>query len=333
MDPFTHLLFGYLVTFGVWGPSGIQYVVAGALAGGLPDADILLYPLARWVPAVRHRGLSHSIVGVSVIAVVGAFVLPPVFGTVLGASYGVGSTFYFFVAMELGGLSHILLDSLDHWSIPPFAPFSNTEYHLDAERIMNLGAMIFTVVSYVLLIYEQGQVARWVWAVTGWTLLALAGLYLAIRLYARWRVGIARRREGFSAVIPQADPRYFLLVDDDNGTPLRRLRVARYDLLRGRRGPIRTLEVPVVADAAGPVPDLASAYARSYPAALKESWILGETHHFAEARPTPSGFEVHWFSLEFVAFGRASGILADVDRTTGEVKLRSKWMVPWGGIA
>lgn len=333
MDPFTHLLFGYLVTFGVWGPSGIQYVVAGALAGGLPDADILLYPLARWVPAVRHRGLSHSIVGVTVIAAVGAFVLPPVFGRVLGASYGVGSTFFFFVAMELGGLSHILLDSLDHWSIPPFAPFSDTEYHLDAERIMNLGAMVFTVVSYALLIYEQGHVARWVWALTGWTLLALAGAYLAIRLYARWRAGLARRREGFSAVIPQADPRWFLLVDDDHGAPVRRLRVAKYHLLRGELGPVRTLELPVPAPSTGPIPDLATAIARSYSPALEESWILGETHHFAEARESPTGFEVHWFSLEFVTFGRAAGVIADVDARAGTVLVRSKWMTPWSGVA
>ncbi|HEY6238113.1 MAG TPA: metal-dependent hydrolase, partial [Thermoplasmata archaeon] len=105
MDPFTHFLLGYLITFGVWGPGQIQYVVAGALAGGLPDADVIFYPLSRRFPALRHRGLSHSIVGVTIIAVVGVFAVPPVLASVLGASYGVGSPLLFFVALEAGGLS------------------------------------------------------------------------------------------------------------------------------------------------------------------------------------------------------------------------------------
>jgi membrane-bound metal-dependent hydrolase YbcI (DUF457 family) len=328
MDPFTHLLFGYLIGFGIWGPGQMQFVVAAALAGGLPDADVLLYPLARWVPAVRHRGLSHSIVGVTVIAAVGTFVLPPVFAHFLGASFGSGAPIYFFLALEVGGLSHILLDSLDHWSIPPFAPFSNQEYHLDAERIMNLGAMVFTVGSYAGMIYERGRASLWVWEVTTWTLLALAALYLGIRLLARWRAGIARRREGFGAVIPQANPFVFLLVDDDREGPCLHLRVGRYHLLRGFTAPPQTIDVPRTPDASGAVRDATDALERSYAPALAESWTLGETHPFAEVAAIPSGFEVFWYSLEFMVFGRASGVVARVDGATGAVQVRSAWRVP-----
>ena len=331
MDPFTHLLFGYLITFGIWGPGQMQYVVAGALAGGLPDADVLLFPLARRFPTLRHRGLSHSIVGVTVIAAVGTLVLPPVFGRLLGASFGVGSPVLFFLAMEAGGLSHVLLDSLDHWSIPPFAPFSDREYHLDAERIMNVGAMVFTVASYAAMIYERGRTPLWVWEWTSWVLLGLASVYIAIRVIARWRAGLARRREGFSSVIPQANPLVFLMVSEVQAGPELSIRVGRYDLLRGFRGAPSSIKVVPRSTGTGPVLDGAGAMDRSYEAALKESWILGETHHFGEVTLVPGGFEVYWYSLEFVAFGRASGVAARVDGATGAVQVKSSWRRPRGG--
>src|SRR5208337_5545527 len=68
MDPFSHLLLGYLLGFGLWGPSGLPYVVAAAVGGALPDADVALFPLSDRFPLLRHRGISHSIVGVTLIA-------------------------------------------------------------------------------------------------------------------------------------------------------------------------------------------------------------------------------------------------------------------------
>ncbi|MGA7650021.1 MAG: metal-dependent hydrolase, partial [Thermoplasmata archaeon] len=75
MDLFSHVLVAYLLTYGVFGPQP-QYLAAGALAGGLPDADALFFPLAKRFPILRHHGITHSLTGVTVVAVVGAFIAP-----------------------------------------------------------------------------------------------------------------------------------------------------------------------------------------------------------------------------------------------------------------
>jgi membrane-bound metal-dependent hydrolase YbcI (DUF457 family) len=328
MDPFTHFLLGYLITFAVWGPGQLQYVIAGALAGGLPDADVIFFPLSRRFPSLRHRGMSHSILGVTVIAGAGTFLVPPLLGWVFGDGYGAGSPVFFFLALEFGGLSHVLLDALDHWSIPAFAPFSKREYHLDADRIVNLGAMVFTVVSYSLLIYERGRAPVWVWAATSWVLLGAALLYISVRLVARWRAGVACRREGYSSVVPQANPLVFLLVDEKREGTGVTLRFGRYHFLRGFRYPPQALELSDPPGGAGPVRDGHDALERSYGPSLKESWVLGETLHFGEVRGLTSSYEVFWYSLEFTWFGRAAGVLASVDAVTGEIRTKSLWRAP-----
>ncbi|MCI4329930.1 MAG: metal-dependent hydrolase, partial [Thermoplasmata archaeon] len=76
MDLFTHVVFAYLLSFVIWGPAAPQYIAAGALAGGLPDADALLFPLARRFPLLEHHGITHSILGVTLVAAAGSFLLP-----------------------------------------------------------------------------------------------------------------------------------------------------------------------------------------------------------------------------------------------------------------
>lgn len=328
MDPFSHFLLAYLLNFGLYGTGGLQYVTAGALAGGLPDADVIFYPISRRFPLLRHRGISHSIVGVTAIAAVGTLVVPSVLGGVFGAAFAVGSPLFYFFALEVGGLSHVFLDALDHWSVPIFAPFSEHEYHFDADRIFNLGAMIFTVGAYVAMLSERGRTPLWVWQYTAWILLALALIYFALRLTARWRAGIAQRREGFTDVIPQVNPFVFLLVEERTTPEGRLVRYASYHLLRGFVTPPMHLLISSAPAASGPVRDIADAVQRSYGPSLKESWVLGETHHFAEVRQRAGGFDVHWYSLEMVVFGRAGGVIASVNGTTGVVQAKSSWRAP-----
>lgn len=328
MDPFTHFLLAYLLNFSLFGTGGLQYVTAGALAGGLPDADVVFYPISRRFPLLRHRGISHSIVGVTVIAAVGTLVVPWLLAWIFGAAFAVGSPLIYFVALEIGGLSHVFLDALDHWSVPIFAPFSEHEYHFDADRIFNLGAMIFTVVAYAAMLYERGRTPLWVWQFTAWILLGLALIYFAVRLTARWRAGIVQRREGFTDVIPQVSPFVFLLVEERTSPEGRTMRYAPYHLLRGFVTPPKQLFLPSRPAAEGPVHDSADAVQRSYAPSLKESWVLGETHHFAEVRQRPGGYDVHWYSLEMVAFGRAGGVIAAVDAATGAVVAKSSWRAP-----
>jgi membrane-bound metal-dependent hydrolase YbcI (DUF457 family) len=328
VDPFSHILLAYLFGFGVFGPQGLQFVVASALAGALPDADVAFFLLSTRFPWLRHRGISHSIVGVTGIALGGTFVVPPALGWAFGPSFGTGPHLFYFIALEIGGLSHILLDAMDHWSVPIFAPFSKHEYHFDADRIMNFGAMGFTVFAYGIMIYERGRVALWVWELTTYLLLLVTAIYLVVRVTARWRAGVARARLGFAAVIPQSDPLRFILYQKSESDREVRLRFAQYHLTRGARGPAESVVVPRDIPPTAGTDTPASALARSYAPALRASWILGETHHFAEARPTPGGFLVFWYSLEMAFFGRAAGVLARVDAITGAVTTRTAWRHP-----
>ncbi len=328
MDPFSHMLLAYLLSFGAFGPGGLQYVVAGAFAGALPDLDVVFLPVSRYVPLLRHRGISHSLLGVTVLAVVGTFVVPRGIAWAFGSAFAVGAPWAYFVALELGGLSHVLLDAMDHWSVPIFAPFSKVEYHFDADRIMNVGAMSFTVISYGVMLYERGRVPIWLWALTTYLLLVLAVTYLIVRLTGRWRIEGVRRREGFTDVIPQANPFVFLLVEERSSPDRGLIRYAKYHFLRGFLGPPRSLDLPRREPPAGPVSDPEDAVRRSYAAALAGSWVLGETHHFAEARPSAGGYEVFWHSLEMTFWGRSAGIIARVDAATGRVETESRWRAP-----
>jgi hypothetical protein len=333
MDPFSHILLAYLLGFGLWGPQGLQYVVASAFGGALPDADVLLYPLSTRFPLLRHRGISHSIVGVTILAGVGMVVVPHALAWAFGPRFGAGTLVDFFVALEIGGLSHVLLDAMDHWSVPIFAPFSQQEYHFDADRIMNFGAMSFTVFSYAVMLYERGRVALWLWEVTAWFLLLAVAIYFVVRLLARWRAGIARARLGFDHVIPQANPLVFLLYAKSEADGSVHLRSARYHLLRGLLASPESLTIPLTI-APGQLPSTPeAALARSYGPALAKSWILGETHHFAEIRATASGFAVFWYSLEMAFLRRAAGVAVEVDSKTGSVTARTTWRDPRTALA
>jgi len=328
MDPFSHLLLGYLLGFGIWGPGGLPYVVAAAIAGALPDLDVALYPLSRRFPLLRHRGVSHSIFGVTVIAAVGCFVIPPLMAWGFGPALGQGSLLEYFAALEIGGLSHVFLDSLDHWSVPIFAPFSPVEYHFDVDRIVNVGSMAFTVIAYVVLVYERGRVPVAVWSDTTWIFLGAALFYFAVRILGRWRAGVVQRREGFSSVIPQGNPFLFVFFGEDRTPEQIRLRTARYHLLRGFVTPPRSVEMPLQPPVEPATKSEQAAMARSYPVALSASWMLGETHHFAEVRSLPDYFEVFWYSLEVSFWGRSAGVLARVDASTGKVTTRNRWRSP-----
>jgi len=328
MDPFSHLLLGYLLGFGVWGPSGLPYVIAAAIAGALPDLDVALYPLSRRFPLFRHRGVSHSLLGVTVIAAVGCFVVPPVMAWGLGPAFGQGSLLDYFLALEIGGLSHVFLDSLDHWSVPVFAPFSPVEYHFDVDRIVNVGSMAFTVIAYGTLIYERGRVPVSVWSDTTWIFLGAALFYFAVRILGRWRAGRVQRREGYTSVIPQGNPFVFVFFGEERTPEQLRLRTARYHLLRGFVAPARSVEVPLRPPAEPATKSEGEALARSYPVALSESWMLGETHPFVEVRSLPDHFDVFWYSLEVSFWGRFAGVLARVDASTGKVTTRNRWRSP-----
>ena len=336
MDPFSHLLLGYLLGFGLWGPNSLNYVVAAAVAGGLPDADVALYPLARRFPLLRHRGISHSIVGVTIIAVVGTWLVPWALGLAFGPAFAAGAAWAYFVSLEVGGLSHVLLDAMDHWTVPIFAPFSDREYGFDADRIANFGAMSFTIAAYAILLYEHNRAPLWAWEVTSWVLLAAVGTFFVVRLGARWWIEGPRRKGGYTSVVPQVNPFCFLLYAEKTVAPgVLEMRYARFDLLRGGLLPRGSVKGFTEKYDGHPAPTAAEAIAISFGPAMKKSWFLAETNRFARSRATNLGFEVFWYSLEMSFWGRAAGVLAEVDSNGSLVSVRSAWRNPnrFGQIA
>lgn len=319
MDLFTHVIFAYLLSFVIWGPAAPQYIAAGALAGGLPDADILLFPLTRWFPSLHHRGIVHTILGVTLIAAVGSFLVPylPYFTH--------ASTLLYFVAMEIGGLSHLVLDGFTNYAVTPLLPFSKRVLRLGADLAVNLVTIVLTAGTLVVLVLEHGTVAFNVWVETVWILIAIYGGYLVVRGVARWRAGLARRREGFQDVLPSASPWSWLLVDESDTPDRYRLRYRALELA-GRSSPSEhRLEVTKLPVAPGPVDSPQAALDRTYLAAMGKNEWLAENYHAGLARERGDVYEVYWYMVG-PGIRRSFGVRGEIDRRTGKMQLRSGFL-------
>jgi membrane-bound metal-dependent hydrolase YbcI (DUF457 family) len=317
MDLFTHVIFAYLLSFILWGPAAPQYIAAGALAGGLPDADILLFPLTRWFPRLHHRGIVHTVLGVTLIAAVGSFLVPflPYFTH--------ASTLLYFVAMELGGLSHLALDGFTNYAVAPLEPFSRRILKLDADLAVNLVTIVLTAGTLVVLIAEHGVVAFNVWVETAWILVGVYGGYLLLRGLARWRAGLVRRREGYSAVMPSATPWRWLLVDEADTPEVYRIRYRELVLGEGPAVGEHSLEVRKLPTVPGPVESSHAALERTYRAAMAQNEWLAESFHAGAALERGNVYEVIWFMVGAGGVRRAFGVRGEIDRTTGAISLRS----------
>jgi membrane-bound metal-dependent hydrolase YbcI (DUF457 family) len=301
VDLFTHVLVAYLVTFGIVGfqPS---YLAAGALAGGLPDADALFFPIARRFPILRHHGITHSILGVTTVAVVGAFVAPML---------APGSVLIYFVVLEVGGCCHILQDGFTNFSVPALFPFSRKQVHLDADRAINFVTMVVSVASFYLLLGVERNHVPFPWyLLTVYALMAFFAAYFAIRLAGRVVVGRRMRTEGYHAVVPTGNPFRWVLLSEENLGGRVRTRWARYAFGRGIVDGPYSVEAPIDPPPHSGAPNSAAeALDWSYGLARRASGVVESTYHFGEAFETTAGEWVAvWYSLEFTAFGRSAAV-------------------------
>ena len=318
MDLFSHVLVAYLLTYGVFGAQP-QYLAAGALAGGLPDADALFFPLAQRFPLLRHHGITHSLTGVTVVAVAGAFLAPMILP---------GAPLVYFAVMELGGVAHILQDGFTQFAVPPLAPFSGRLVHIDADRAISFVTLVASVLSfYVLLDVERNHVAFSVYVATLWVVAAFFVAYFAVRLAGRAAIGRHRNLLGQRAeIVPTGNPLSWMLITETMDAGRVRTAFARYRLGRGiTEGPV-SVEGPIEPSPHDGAPTTAAqALEWSYPLARKESGVLRSTYHFGEAfEEAGGGWVAVWYSLEFTMFGRSPGVrvrfpsgggVADVKRT------------------
>jgi membrane-bound metal-dependent hydrolase YbcI (DUF457 family) len=321
VDLFTHVLVAYLIAYGIAGYAP-GYLAAGALAGGLPDGDVLFFPLAKRFPILRHHGITHSIFGVTLVAVVGAIVAPHL---------APGSPLIYFVVMEAAGLAHIFLDGLTHFSVPPFLPFSEMKLELDADRAINFITLVVSVAAFYLLLgVERNHVAFQYYLWTLWGLTAFFLVYFGLRLSARLRIGqILKTHPEYSVPVPTGNPFRWLLLREDRNGGRERTTYAEYRFGRGVVGGPWTIDVPTDAPAAsGPVNTREEALSRSFAAAQKASTVLDMTYHFGDARPsTGGGWDVFWYSLEFTAFGRSAGVRVHL-APDGALQAKTSWYNP-----
>jgi membrane-bound metal-dependent hydrolase YbcI (DUF457 family) len=301
VDLFTHILVAYLVTFGIVGfqPS---YLAAGALAGGLPDADALFFPIARRFPILRHHGITHSLTGVTILAVAGAFLAPLL---------APGSALVYFVVMEVGGCCHILQDAFTNFAVPPLLPFSEKQVHLDADRAVNFFTLIVSVASFYLLLGVERNHVPFAWyLLTVYALMAFFAAYFAIRLAGRIQVQRRMKEEGYTAVSPTSNPFRWMLIREENVGGRVSMRWARYAWGHGIVDGPHTIVAPLVPPAHTGAPASAEeALDWSYGLARHASRSIEETYHFGEASCLPTGeWVATWYSLEFTAFGRSAGV-------------------------
>jgi membrane-bound metal-dependent hydrolase YbcI (DUF457 family) len=326
VDLFSHVLVAYLVVFGTVGPYP-QYLAAGALAGGLPDADALFFPIAHRFPILRHHGITHSLFGVTVIAVAGALIAPLLLP---------GSPWIYFLVMELGGVCHILQDAFTNFAIPPLLPFSQRQVSVDADRAINFITLIVSIVAlYVLLGLERNQVPIVVYYATVYGLMAVFAFYFALRLSLRYYLGRKVRTLGeYTHVVPTGNPFVWILISERKEPGHLRTVLGRYRFGSGVDGPY-VLDVPVrpLPTPTTPITSAAEALERSYPYVLGHGRFFDDSYHFGEATPTATGgWEATWYSVEFGAFGRWPAVAVSFPAEGGAPVVRRGFQrvaMPW----
>jgi membrane-bound metal-dependent hydrolase YbcI (DUF457 family) len=322
VDLLTHVLVAYLVTYGLVGFQP-QYLAAGALAGGLPDADALFFPLSRRFPILRHHGITHSLMGVTVVAAVGSVLAPMILP---------GSVLVYFVVMELGGVAHILQDGFTQFSVPPLAPFSDKRLQMDADRAINFVTLVFSAAAFYLLLgVERNHVAFSLYVLTLYVVTAFFVAYFAVRLAGRLAIGrrLARTRE-FQQLVPTGNPFTWLLLSETQADGRVRTAWARYVLGRGIVEGPHSVDGPIEPSPHAGAPTSAhEALEWSYPIARKASWVIEGTYHFGEAfREAAGSWVAFWYSLEFSAFGRSAAVRVRFPADGGPAEVKSTFYRP-----
>jgi inner membrane protein len=188
MDSLTHIVLGAAIGELVAGRRlGKKALLIGAVANSLPDIDFVA---GFWLDTSRdlcfHRGITHSVIGVAVLAGLLGWVARRVYRKG-GMSMG---SWVFFFWLEL--FTHIFIDAFNAYGTGWFEPFSsyrvcfNVLFVADPFFSVWLGAA-----ALALVILRRGSGARRRWA---WSGLGLSGVYLLFCLISKWRVDAAVER-------------------------------------------------------------------------------------------------------------------------------------------
>lgn len=124
MENLTHTLLGWqLARLSPFQRIGQRAGIVGIIAANLPDADVLLYAVDRDLGTWQHRGFTHSVFGVPLMAIVGAAVTHRVLAA---------GEYRIHLGLWLAGLfSHALLDWPTTWGTQLLWPLSDHRFGLE----------------------------------------------------------------------------------------------------------------------------------------------------------------------------------------------------------
>ncbi|MCE9593927.1 MAG: metal-dependent hydrolase [Planctomycetes bacterium] len=126
MDNLTHALIGAAIAKTPLGARVKHAALAAMVAANLPDADVVLQLFhSQSVYLTEHRGITHSIVGVVLLAPWVAWV-HWLSARRSGTQFGAALTLAFAAVA-----SHPIFDALNSFGVRPFLPFDGTRYYGD----------------------------------------------------------------------------------------------------------------------------------------------------------------------------------------------------------
>ncbi|QEE16869.1 metal-dependent hydrolase [Promethearchaeum syntrophicum] len=204
MDLFTHLLIGAVIYFSVFGKIMTEFLFIALLFAVLPDFDIILAPLRRWIKSdyMEHRGGSHSyLIGMLVSSLVNV-IYAPITGKNFILGWLIGSIFY---------ALHISLDLLTTTKIPVFYPISKKELSFYSEKAGSLFTMIVSIGFFAILIpiYRAGNFQLFRYVSYGITLFFV--VYYLYRILLKLK--ISKKLNFKQKYLPGFLPIYYLIYE------------------------------------------------------------------------------------------------------------------------
>jgi len=198
MDTVTHGLTGWLVARALpddWkGEHPGTATAAVALGSVLPDVDNAVSLLGSELYLRVHRGLSHSVLGISVSSLVLAL---------LFARFGkCKDPKRLFLLVLLGQLSHVVLDLLNAYGTQVLQPFSDARLSLDLLFVVDL--LFSGIVVAGIALSRSGRAGRARVALV--SLAAYVGVAALLHVGAKEAVREAAVRAGVTVVSAQALP-------------------------------------------------------------------------------------------------------------------------------
>lgn len=164
MDSLTQIVLGAAVGEGVAGRKiGNKAMVVGAVAGTIPDLDVVVRPLQDVVEYLSfHRSFTHSISF--------AILFSPLFAWLMGkffprwnVSFARWTWLYF-----LGFFTHALLDCFTTWGTQIFYPFTNYSVALYSVFVIDPSYTVpFLACLIVASLYHRTNMKRAIWNYAG----------------------------------------------------------------------------------------------------------------------------------------------------------------------